>query len=145
MQLKIALQKMRYDLDSSMSEQERGCLSNMMASTKNLAGPNLILGHVALLGDPEKVVLSEENRDALLRSDIAFDKNEEYSVYQRLFQSCFYKRVKRQDNSNVLLESGKVFQIQCFIVISNVCYAMGHYFKERRNARLVIDNFHIIY
>ncbi|KAE8740335.1 hypothetical protein FOCC_FOCC014162 [Frankliniella occidentalis] len=146
MQLRIALQNMRADLESHMSDPEKEYLTTMMSSSKGFAEPHLVLGPVALLGEPKRITLSEEHRHALVRSDVAFDRSEEYSLYERaivnceLFQSCNYKRVRRQDNSVVLLESNKILQIQSFLVISNTCYALGYYFKERRRAKVCDRN-----
>ncbi|KAE8745262.1 hypothetical protein FOCC_FOCC008054 [Frankliniella occidentalis] len=142
MQLRIALQKMRADLEFAMSDEEKEYLTSVMSSSKTLANPHLVIGPVSLLGEPRRMTLSEEYRHALVRSDVAFDRSKEYPSYDRcivnneLFQSSNYNRVKRQVNCVVLLESNKVFRIQSFIVISNVCYAIGHYFKDRRHVKV---------
>jgi hypothetical protein len=141
-QLKVALKKMEQDLNYAMTDEEQSYLKSVMISQNRLVAPNHTIGEVSLLGKPKASKLPQELCSAVIRAGVTCKQNVVYPQYDRcgvngeVYQSCSYYRTSKQDNSIVLLQSGEVFQIDSFFVISDVCLACGHYLKEKRNFKL---------
>ncbi|KAK3916392.1 D-lysergyl-peptide-synthetase subunit 1 [Frankliniella fusca] len=71
---------MRADLDFFMTDQENEYLISSLTIRKSLAEPHFSVGYVALYS---YYTLSDANIHALVRSNVVFNRNEEYPVYER--------------------------------------------------------------
>jgi hypothetical protein len=142
MQLKIALQRMRDDLECKMSDKEKDYFKSVMCSVKRLAEPTFTSGDVSFHGQPKTIKLPLILQRAIVQAGFMAVVEKEYLVYDRcivnneVFQSRSYSRVFKQNNYTVLLKSNQVFEIHFFIVFDNVCLALGHYLTQNLQANL---------
>ena len=142
MQLKVAVHKLEDDLKTNINPQQQHYLHKMSGVGTRLAAPHLVLGTVALLGNPTVSVLPEASYIAIRRAGGKIMRSSAVSIYDRavingtVFRSINYSRVIKQNNSLALLESNNVFLIKSLVVLSTNCFVLGYYYQKNRHQKI---------
>ena len=65
--------------------------------------------------------------------------SERIIVNQEVFHSKSYTLVKKRNSYTVILTNGKIFAIQYYVIVNNLCYAVGRFLPIIRNFKLFSD------
>lgn len=145
LQLKVTLQKLEEDVHNYLSKSQSVYLQKISTRGKTLAAPHLVIGSASLLGKPKTMVLPVNFIQAICRAGGDCTNNTIAAIYDRchlngvIHHGNNYSRASKQNNTAVMLESGKIFLIESFVVISRNCYVLGHYHEEKKNQKLCDD------
>jgi len=60
-------------------------------------------------------------------------------VNREVFQSKCYTLAKKRNNFTVVLTNGEIFAVDSYVIVRNLCYAVGRYFSPIKNYKLFSD------